>query len=135
VRAVISRTKVTTHPLQRKAARKAPTVFAQSCSATDLEKRRFAPPSLAGYVILGLHNLIKSWSDPDFPDFLLKPQWNNSGQTTISQSGLMMKHVGQRYVQYINRNYVLGGSRFSAEIEAMLRRRVTPGKAGRLAED
>ncbi|MGB7932912.1 MAG: hypothetical protein WCH04_11930 [Gammaproteobacteria bacterium] len=31
--------------------------------------------------------------------------------------------------------YVLGDARFSAGIEAMLRRRVTPGKAGRPAKD
>jgi len=31
----------------------------------------------------------------------------------------------------INGNYVPGDARFSAEIEAMLQRRVTPGKAGR----
>jgi putative transposase len=37
--------------------------------------------------------------------------------------------------QATNGNYVLGDSRFSAEIEAMLRRRVTPGKAGRPAKD
>jgi len=30
-----------------------------------------------------------------------------------------------------NGNYVLGGSRFEAEIEAMLKRRVARGKAGR----
>jgi putative transposase len=32
-------------------------------------------------------------------------------------------------------NYVLGDARISAEIKAMLRRRVTPGKAGRTAKD
>jgi putative transposase len=37
--------------------------------------------------------------------------------------------------QPTNGNYVLGDSRFSTEIEAMLRRRVTPGKAGRPAKD
>ena len=37
--------------------------------------------------------------------------------------------------QATNGNYVLGDSRFSAEIEAMLQRRVTPGKAGRPAKD
>jgi putative transposase len=34
-----------------------------------------------------------------------------------------------------NGNYVLGDTRFSAEIEALLRRRVTPGKAGRPVKD
>jgi putative transposase len=33
--------------------------------------------------------------------------------------------------QATNGNYVLGDSRFSAEVEAMLQRRVRPGKAGR----
>ena len=33
--------------------------------------------------------------------------------------------------QTTNGNYVLGDSRFSAEVEAMLPRRVTPGKVGR----
>jgi putative transposase len=37
--------------------------------------------------------------------------------------------------QATNGNYVLGDSRFSAEIEAMLQRRVTPGKAGRPVKD
>ena len=37
--------------------------------------------------------------------------------------------------QATNGNYVLGDSWFSAEIEAMLQRRVTPGKAGRPAKD
>jgi putative transposase len=32
-------------------------------------------------------------------------------------------------------NYVLGDARISAEIEAMRRRRVTPGKAGRPGKD
>ena len=32
-------------------------------------------------------------------------------------------------------NNVLGDARMSAEIEAMLRRRVTPGKAGRPGKD
>jgi putative transposase len=36
--------------------------------------------------------------------------------------------------QATNGNYVLGEARFSAEIEAMPRRRVTPGKAGRPAK-
>jgi putative transposase len=37
--------------------------------------------------------------------------------------------------QATNGNYVLGDSRFSAAVEAMLRRRVTPGKAGRPVKD
>jgi putative transposase len=37
--------------------------------------------------------------------------------------------------QATNGNYVLGDSRFSAEVEAMLQRRVTPGKAGRPVKD
>jgi hypothetical protein len=46
----------------------------------------------------------------------------------------------QRYLQDLdgqatNGNYVLGDSRFGAEVEAMLQRRVTPGKAGRPVKD
>lgn len=37
--------------------------------------------------------------------------------------------------QATNGNYVLGDARFSREIEAMLQRRVTPGKVGRPAKD
>jgi putative transposase len=37
--------------------------------------------------------------------------------------------------QATNGNYVLGDSRFGAEVEAMLQRRVTPGKAGRPVKD
>lgn len=37
--------------------------------------------------------------------------------------------------QATNGNYVLGDSRFSAGIEAILQRRVTPGKAGRPVKD
>jgi hypothetical protein len=42
----------------------------------------------------------------------------------------------QRYLQDLagqatNGNYVLVDSRFGAEVEAMLQRRVTPGKSGR----
>jgi hypothetical protein len=33
--------------------------------------------------------------------------------------------------QATNGNFVLGDSRFGAEVEAMLQRRVTPGKSGR----
>lgn len=67
-------------------------------------------------------------------------------------ASLLMKHLGQRYVQYINRTYkrsgalwegrfrscltqderyVLGNERFKEEISAALKRRVVPGKAGR----
>jgi putative transposase len=37
--------------------------------------------------------------------------------------------------QATNGNHALGDARFSAEIEAMLRRRATPAKAGRPAKD
>ena len=37
--------------------------------------------------------------------------------------------------QATNGNYVLGDARFSAEVEAMLQRRVRPGKAGRPVKD
>jgi len=37
--------------------------------------------------------------------------------------------------QATNGNYVLGDTRFSADIESMLQRRVTPGKAGRPVKD
>ena len=67
-------------------------------------------------------------------------------------ASLMMKNLGQRFVQYINRtyrrsgtlwegrfksclahseNYAFGDDRFEAEIEQALQRRVTPARAGR----
>jgi REP-associated tyrosine transposase len=48
---------------------------------------------------------------------------------------LLQAHLEPELIDEIrlatNGNYVLGDSRFSAEVEAMLQRRVTPGKAGR----
>jgi putative transposase len=51
---------------------------------------------------------------------------------------LFRKHLERELIDEIrqatNVNYVLGDARFIAEIEAMLQRRVIPGKAGRPAE-
>ena len=55
-------------------------------------------------------------------------------------SGHTLKHLGQCYVQYINRtykrsatngNFALGSERFQNEIEAALGRRARHGQSGR----
>jgi putative transposase len=52
--------------------------------------------------------------------------------------GLFETHMGSARIDDIRRstngNFVLGGDRFKAEIATMLKRRVSPGKAGRPAK-
>jgi putative transposase len=63
----------------------------------------------------------------------------SSGERCRQYRELFREHLEPELINEIrqatNGNYVLGDARFRAEIEAMLHRRVTPGKAGRPVKD
>ena len=58
---------------------------------------------------------------------------NSPEQRKHSYRQLILQSLGERTIKATRRDkhYALGNARFTAEIEAMLKRRASPGKVGR----